>query len=153
MILKSRYYRIKKHRRTADKKTLLPNDIDEIYSQFVSWLLNIEEDDQMPYEINYLCLNFSFKNNSINLSISGHERQPKIIYNGSYFPLEAQFFNCELLNAFVNRGFDIKAKESLFDIFLNFVKKMKTLPQFKYLSNKNILIGEEYNPPEFSYKF
>ncbi len=159
--LKSNYYKIKKHRRLANKLTLTSEDEKYICLEFRSWLLGIEEDDQLPFEISCICLCFEFEQKSVNVSVSGFENAPKVIDKGSYAPLEAQYFFCERLNAFVNNpnslnshGFLFeKVKQDIYVMFEKFFKKFQNDKQFSYLNNKKILIGEFLHEKAKSFHF
>lgn len=159
--LKPSYFSIKKHRRLANKTHFFSDDKLTVCSEFKSWLLGIEEDDQLPLEISCICLCFEFNQKSVNVSLSGFENEPKKIYKGSYAPLEAQFFFCEQLNAFVNNpknlnksGFLFEnVKQKIFCMFSEFFHTFEKENAFKYLSNKKILIGEFLHNKEYSFRF
>ena len=159
--LKNRYYAIKKHRRQADQKHLSIQDKQVIKQEFKNWLLGIQEDDPLPHEISCICLCFNFLNNSVCLSVSGFENMPNRIDYGSYCLLEAQFFNCEFLNAFTNNKNNfsrqgkllVKTKQSLFEMFVSFVKSFLKDSNFSYLDNKTILVGEFLQERYKSFKF
>jgi len=55
---------------------------------FLFWLNGIEEDDPLPFEIDYIyfCVNGKF------IMFGGNEREEKLALNFEYFPLEAQYF-------------------------------------------------------------
>lgn len=66
-----------------------------VLEDFYSWILNIEEDDPIPYEIKYIYFVISFRNNICSLAMGGKEIHSLSPINFEYFPLEAQFFNNE----------------------------------------------------------
>ncbi len=144
------YYKLKKHRRLANKLSLTSHDKLMLKNEFRSWLLGIEEDDQLPLEISCICLCFEFNQKSVNISVSGFENEPRVIDKGSYAPLEAQFFFCELVNAYVNNPANLnshgflfeKIKEKIFELFSTFFHSFEKEKEFSYLNNKKILIGE-----------
>lgn len=159
--LEKKYYSIKKHRRLANKKTLSKQDKVFIKNELANWLLGIEEDDQLPLEISCICFCFEFSNKCVCLSVSGFENQPKLIDKGSFSPLEAQFFYCERLNAFVNNKHNLnshgflleKTKEYIFSMLAGFIKSFFSNISFKYLDGKKIIIGEFLHEKARSFRF
>lgn len=159
--LKTQYFTLKKRKRNSQKLTLKKLDYKTIEQEFYSWLSGVQEDDPLPHEISVVCLCFNFDNNAINLSVSGFENEPFRIDNGSYFPLEAQYFYCELLNAFVNNKQNFnkqnklnkKVKLQVFVLFYNMLKNAFTSPNFCYLNNKKIIIGEFLHEKNYSFRF
>lgn len=159
--LHSNYYTLKKHRRLANKLKLTNADATSIKNEFRSWLLGIEEDDQLPYEISCLCLCFEFNQKAVYTSISGFENIPQKIDKGSYAPLEAQFFFCELLNTFVNNKNNVnshgilfeKTKQKIYELFEKFFKDFQKEKEFIYLNNKKIIIGEFLQEKAKSFRF
>ena len=159
--LKKSYYKLKLHRRLANKTGLSSHDKLLIKNEFKSWLLGIEEDDQLPLEISCICLCFEFNQKAVNVSVSGFENMPQKIDKGSYAPLEAQFFFCERLNTFVNNKKNInsqgflfeKTKQEIFALFENFCRSFQKEKEFFYLNNKKIIIGEFLHEKAKSFRF
>ena len=159
--LKQSYYKLKFHRRQANKTSLSSHDKLVIKNEFRSWLLGIEEDDQLPYEISCICLCFEFNQKAVNVSVSGFENMPPKIDKGSYTPLEAQYFFCELLNAYQNNKTNLnshgtlleKVKQNIFDLFENFFKSFQREKEFSFLNNKKIIIGEFLHDKTKSFRF
>lgn len=159
--LKNQYFVLKKHKRWSQKISLNQFDIQVIKNELKSWFLGIEEDDQLPLEISCIVFCFEFDNHAINLSVSGFEHKPQVVDKGPYAPLEAQYFYCELLNAFVNnkRNFNshgklfAKTKKQIFDLFVTILKSFFCDPNFSYLKNKTIFIGEFLKPKYKSFIF
>lgn len=159
--IKKSYYKLNKNRRLANKKLLTKIDIEYIKNEFKNWLIGIEEDDPLPYEINYLCFCFDFKNKNVNLSLSGYENNIDKIDDGIYFPLEAQFFNCPLLNSFFNNKKNLNnnnelfyyVKQKIYKMFVMFLKSFTKLKDFEFYKNKKIIIGEKFKNKEFSFVF
>lgn len=159
--LKKAYFVTKKHRRMANKIALSLNDKLTIKNMFFSWLVGIEEDDPLPLEISCLCLCFEFNQKAVNISLSGFENEPEKIDKGSYAPLEAQYFFCELLNSFVNNPKNLntsgflfeKVKQEIFQMFNKFFHDFQTKKEFKFLSNKKIIIGEFLKEKAYSFRF
>ena len=159
--IQNQYYAIKKHRRQANQKHLSNQDIQTIKEEFKNWLLGIEEDEPLPHEISCICLCFNFSNNGVCLSVCGFENTPSRIDYGSFCPLEAQFFNCELLNAFTNNknNFNrqgkllVKIKQTIFEMFISFLESFFDDKSFSYLDSKTILIGEFLQDKYKTFKF
>lgn len=161
MPIKRSYYKLKFHRRQANKINLTAHDKQVIKNEFRSWLLGIEEDDQLPSEISCICLCFEFNQKAVNVSLSGFENLPQKIDKGSYAPLEAQYFFCELINAYQNNKTNLnlhgtmleKSKQNIFDLFENFFKSFQKEKEFVYLNNKKIIIGEFLHDKAKSFRF
>lgn len=159
--LKKSYYKLKLHRRLANKTGLSSHDKLLIKNEFKSWLLGIEEDDPLPLEISCICLCFEFSQKAVNVSVSGFENMPQKIDKGSYAPLEAQYFFCERLNAFVNDKNNInsqgylfeKIKQKIHSLFESFFRSFQHESHFFYLSNKKIIIGEFLHEKTKSFRF
>ena len=137
---------------------------NEISTNFKYWLLSIEEDNPLPYEIKYALFILNFNNNSINLCFSGTEIKLKNFEPSTYFPLESQYFynkNLLKLFSFLKKNFIFKSKKQnskLFSknkkimsykyyfikLFSIFLAQIKNLKNFKHLSNKIFLVGEEF---------
>lgn len=161
MPLKRSYYKLKFHRRQANKLGLTSHDKLAIKNEFRSWLLGIEEDDQLPCEISCICLCFEFNQKAVNISVSGFENIPNKIDKGPYSPLESQYFFCELLNAYQNNDNNInsngilleKTKQKIFNLFESFFKFFQNEKDFSYLKNKKIIIGEFLHKKAKSFRF
>lgn len=159
--LKSQYYTIKKRKRLSQKLNLSREDKNHIKHEFSMWLLGIEEDDPLPKEISCLIFCFEFDNKAVNLSVSGSESTPNVIIKAPYSPLEAQYFFCELLNAYFNNKSNLnsngklleKVKKELFDFFEDTIKSFFNLKAFEYLNNKKIVIGEYLHEKSKSFRF
>lgn len=69
--------------------------MNNVIDHFIFWVLSVEEDDPIPYEIKhiYFCLNFVSK--TLVLSFGGSEQFQNPFFDFEYYPLEAQFFNDE----------------------------------------------------------
>ena len=102
--------------------------IDKI---FLSWVLDVEEDDPIPYEINniYFCLHR--QEDYYYISFGGNELEFERVFNFEYYPLEAQFFDIyNLINPFTLHDLKIMVR--------NLLKNEKISLIFK---NKNIFIS------------
>lgn len=64
---------------------------------FSFWLMSIVEDDPIPYEISSICFCYTKNGDTKTLFMGGCEFEPKPNYQFDYFPLEAQFFDCNEL--------------------------------------------------------
>lgn len=103
---------------------------------FLYWVLGIQEDDPLPYEINYIYFLISFSNNACTLVYAGSENFEKQPVNFEYFPLEAQYFYNQTFNQITEINLALLAlKQLLEDSFDN--------PEFKKMfKNKKIYFGE-----------
>jgi len=135
-----------------------------IFTNFKYWLMSIEEDDPLPYEIKYALFILNFNNNSINLCFSGSEIQLKFFEPSTYFPLESQYFYNKkllILFSFLKQNFIFNCKKQntksfgrnkkimsykkyFINLFYYFSSQLKILKDFEYLLSKKILTGEEF---------
>lgn len=63
-----------------------------IYEDFVFWVLNIIEDDPIPYEIKNIYFVISFKNSVCALAFVGTENIENPLSSFEFYPLEAHWF-------------------------------------------------------------
>lgn len=107
-----------------------------VLEDFLYWVLGIQEDDPLPYEINYIYFLISFSNNACTLVYVGSENFEKQPVNFEYFPLEAQYFYNQTFNQITEINLALLAlKQLLEDSFDN--------PEFKKMfKNKKIYFGE-----------
>lgn len=63
-----------------------------VIEDFKRWIIGMQEDDPLPYEIRYVYFLITFTNNSCSLMFCGSENFEKQLINFEYFPLEAQYF-------------------------------------------------------------
>lgn len=128
---------------------------EKIYYDFQTWINSIEEDDPLPFEVNYIVLNVSFQPNFVNIALSGHELKPKQITNGLFCPLEAQsFYSVSLQKAYqsscaffykVNKGNKLNLKVFfIYKLLLSMIKRMKQSFSNPIL-HKTIIIGKSYS--------
>ena len=107
-----------------------------VLEDFFLWIVGIEEDDPLPYEIKYIYFSVSFANDICSLCYGGTEDFQKTVVNFDYFPLEAQFFCNSSFNNIteINLAF-LELKHLLDDCFDN--------PIFAHIFNdKNVYICE-----------
>ena len=105
-----------------------------VLEDFYSWIIGIEEDDPLPYEIKHVYFAIDFKNNICSLSYGGNEQYNNPIVNFEYFPLESQFFKNETFNNILEINLAIlEVKQLLDDCF-------KKSDFKKIFENKNIYI-------------
>ena len=69
-----------------------------VLEDFYNWIIGIEEDDPVPYEIKHMYFAISFQNNICCLCYGGTELYQNNVINFEYFPLEAQFFHNQSFN-------------------------------------------------------
>ena len=136
--------------KTKKQQKLLKNNkkilnFEQIYKNFYYWLVGIQEDDPLPFEIKNIYFIVEFNQNEIVISYSADDKTLNIFDYGTYFPLEAQYFFCsefrELsLNFFVKKSI---SKKDILDMLNLLVSNAKT--ELDFLSSKNIFIGERFN--------
>ena len=112
--------------------------------QFNAWLIGIQEDEPIPYEVNTAC--FIIKKESVlySISYSGEETTGKLnkLLPNHYTPLEGQFFSNTILNDFDA----IKTSEKEKKAFLLTLLKMLIVNFLKteeswFLKDKKIAYG------------
>ena len=82
------------------------------------WLLSIFEDDPLPDEINVLLFNVKTNGKYKYLEVKGYENF--ICDNSnSFFPLEAQFFDCLELAKLDDKKFYLRSKYIIEEAFSN----------------------------------
>jgi len=131
-------------------KNFYISNIDSIKYEFFNWLMGIQEDTPLPYEINTVC--FIIKKESVlySISYSGEEILVKLnkLLPNNYVPLEGQFFWCKSLFIIdsLSKSGTVKRTFMLFLIkeLLTYFLKQK---QSKFLKNKIILYGFYYEKP------
>ena len=69
-----------------------------IYEEFVFWILQILEDDPIPYEVKNLYFVINFKNSVCALSFVGTEIFESPLKNYEFYPLEAYWFRNQSFN-------------------------------------------------------
>ena len=97
-------------------------------SILISWLLGIEEDDPLPYEINHI---YFYLEQNI-LGMGGTENLKTFICDFEYYPIESQFFDFQ--REYFNKKPLIKLKNLINDVMENIELK-------KIYNGKNIHIG------------
>ena len=125
-------------------KNFYKNNIDTIKYDFLNWLIGIQEDTPLPYEINTVCFIIKKESALYSLSYNGEEVLVKLnkLLPNNYIPLEGEFFWCKPLftldslskSEIVKRNFLLFLINDLLSYFLN--KK-----ESKFLKNKTIIYG------------
>ena len=96
------------------------------------WLLSIVEDDPIPYEISSIF----FCHYKHLLFMGGCEYKPLLNYMFDYFPLEAQYFDCEQLHDIIgSKYYDAIVVDAINESFSNNTLKHE-------FHNKKIYYGE-----------
>lgn len=155
------YYFERYNERMAKKKTLDIQDKQIIKNEFCSWILGVEEDDPLDPEISTICFTFSFENCAVNLQYSGFEFVPIVMDYGSYSPLEAQHFDCVLLNVFSNNSkyknkqgkIQEQTKQQIFAMFEEWLKSFQNKQEYDFLNGKKIFFGEFLKEKSRSFVF
>ncbi|MDD4815586.1 MAG: hypothetical protein PHQ62_00395 [Clostridia bacterium] len=60
---------------------------------FIAWILNIEEDDPIPFEVKHIYFCLHRQGDFFYISMGGCELEQDIAFSFEYYPLEAQFFD------------------------------------------------------------
>lgn len=105
--------------------------IDFVYSNFLSWLNGLIEDDPIPYEIKTLVFYVNINNE---IGFSGTESENvKIIDLYFYYPLESEYFDFKpLYNYFYKRNFSSNQVLSYLKDLLIKLKKDKYFGRFNF---------------------
>lgn len=117
-----------------------------ISTDFASWLAGIEEDDPLPFEIEFVYFIYETKNNNLTLSYSASEKELHIFDYAKYCPLEAQFFDSQTLKQLSKEIFEKKLDVLLTEL-TNFLKRMclNSKNRFSFLKDKKILFGKRFD--------
>lgn len=100
----------------------------KFYSEFLSWLCGLVEDDPIPYEIKSLVF---FVNSHAEIGFSGFEENKiNVIDFGFYFPLEAEFFFCPKLFS--------SSKNEVLQVLKSLLEKLST---DSYFGKFNLFYG------------
>lgn len=118
---------------------------DKIYINFCNWLVGIQEDDPLPFEIKNIYFIVEFKQNDIVISYSADDKTLISFDYGTYFPIEAQYFFCSELRDLSKQYFVKKSisKQYVFDMLNMLILRAKT--ELNFLSSKQIFFGERFN--------
>lgn len=113
-----------------------------IENEFKQWLMGIQEDDPLPYEISYVYFLVDFLNNDIAVSYTGSDR-PLIIFDfAMYCPLEAEYFFCSELRQIAQSRLNKQSKKQFLEqLTASILKVVKSLP---FLKNKKVFVGERF---------
>ena len=67
---------------------------------FIDWVLDIEEDNPIPFEIKHIYFCLHREGDYYYISMGGSELEQNIAFSFEYYPLEAQFFDIFNLQKF-----------------------------------------------------
>lgn len=131
-----------------DYKNYYKNYYNDIFKAFKNWLINIEEDNPLPYEINTVLFMLIKNSNIYSLSFSGHEKKVKRVNSGPFHPLEGQYFyNKNLMGIHFLSGDSIEEKRFVVllvqDLIADFLKEKES----KFLVGKRIAMGFAFDKP------
>ena len=132
---------------THKKTEIVTNQSKDAIKQMLKeWLLNIQQNNPLPYEITNIYFIVDFSNNDIELSYSASDIDLQVIDYGFYQPLEAEYFYCEQLKQIAKDMHQKKSKLTKQQIllFLNDLC-MSVWISLDFLKNKNIVFGERFN--------
>ena len=99
--------------------------------EFMFWLLGIEEDTPIPYEIKYLYFCIHRENGGVFLSFGGKENADDLALNFDYMPLEAQYFYSNKLET-----------SNVFFKVRKLIENVLTDSSFNYLNSKDLFLAE-----------
>lgn len=81
---------------------------------FISWVLNVEEDDPIPFEIQHIYFCLHRQGDYYYVSFGGNEQKQERAFSFEYYPLEAQFFDIyNLENSFTLYDLKILVRDLL----------------------------------------
>lgn len=110
-----------------------------IKQDMFNWLCGIQEDDPLPYEINYILFIYETKNGIFELSYSASETKPMLLDFGEYFPLEAQYFFSQNFHAFQTK----KSTKNLVDITKQICQEL--CQEISFLKDKKLIFGKRWD--------
>lgn len=117
--------------------------------EFNEWLIGIEEDEPLPYEINLVTFIISKNSNLYSLAYSGHEQTTlEKLVAGEYIPLEGQYFYNKHLMAveFLSKS-EKQKRDFLIFLITQLIKNLLKTNRAKFLKKKSIALGFEFNEP------
>ena len=117
----------------------------QISKDFVDWLNGIQEDEPMPFEVEYIYFVLDFSQNDIVFSYSGDENILPLYDLGFYAPLEGQYFDCAVLKDIGKDIFENKKselKKQVFELLKSIV--FENVNRFWFLKNKKVFYGIKY---------
>jgi hypothetical protein len=129
------------------------DNIIVLKKSFINWLIEIEEDDPLPYEINFVMFVLVKKGVHYEVFFTGHETLFKnTIIAGPYYPLEAQYFNYKnLLDVYAPSAVENlseQQKDSLALKALNECAKYAK-EKFDYLKDRKMYTGFLFDKIKF----
>ncbi|MDD4211576.1 MAG: hypothetical protein PHC46_04240 [Clostridia bacterium] len=117
--------------------------------EFNDWLIGVDEDTPIPYEISLATFIISKSENLYSLSYSGHEQKTlKKLVAGDFIPLEGQYFFSKYLMIIelLSKSEKVKQEFILFIVekLINTFLKTKNAT---FLKNKKIALGFAFTKP------
>jgi hypothetical protein len=119
--------------------------------EFSEWLIGLQEDEPLPFEINLATFIISKNSNLYSLAYSGHEQKKLTkLVAGEYIPLEGQYFFSKYLMTveFLTKNEKQKRNFLIFLITQLITDFLKT-NRANFLNNKSIAIGFEFDEPVY----
>jgi|LGVF01.2.fsa_nt_gb hypothetical protein len=122
-------------------------NINTIKEEFSAWLLGIEEDTPLPYEINIVTFIITKASITYSISYSGYEGEKMTkLTPGHFYPLEGQFFWSKGL--FKLSSIESEKSEDFMLFMLSaLIKNFLSGESAKFLKNRQIAIGFFYEKP------
>lgn len=127
-------------------KNLSLKDKQLTRNMFKEWLVQIQQDSPLPYEIKNIYFIVDFANNDIELSYSASDIDLKFFDYGFYQPLEAEYFFCLPLKKLAKKMPQKKSKLAKEQVFL-FLKELclSVCKSLDFLQHKRIFVGERFD--------
>lgn len=118
----------------------------QIQTLLADWLINIQQQDPLPFEITNIYFILDFSNNDIELSFSASDINLLIFDYGFYQPLEAEYFYCSYLKQLAQKVNIKKSKDIQQQVFL-FLKQIcfDVGKSLDFLKNKNLFFGKRFD--------
>lgn len=119
--------------------------------EFNEWLISLNEDEPLPFEINLVTFIISKNSNLYSLAYSGHEQKTlKKLVAGDYIPLEGQYFFSKYLMTVEFLSKSQKQKQAfLMFLITQLIKTFLKTNRANFLKNKSIAVGFEFLEPVY----
>ena len=133
-----------------NKITIKNSQKQEIFNDFLLWVDGIQEDEPVPFEVEFVYFVLDFTNNDIVLSYSGSSKKLEVFELALYSPLEGEYLFSNALKQLSKDVFEKKkniSKKQIFDMLKDIV--FSATKKLKFLENKKILFGKKYNKVKY----
>ena len=117
----------------------------QMSKDFVDWVNGIEEDEPLKTEAKNIYFIVEFRQNDIAFSYSADEKIFDVFDYGTYFPLEAEYFNSGSLKQISNLIFDKKSISISFAFDMLKSVVFSNVYSFDFFENHNIFYGKRFS--------